>query len=307
MLIGTGCSVPGIMAARTIENEHDRRMTIITTSFMPCGAKMPIIALIAAALFKGAWWVAPSAYFLGIAAVVVSGIILKKTRLFAGDPSPFVLELPAYRLPTLTSLSKSVWERSWSFVKKAGTVILLASLLIWFLSSFGFHSGRFGMIEDMDESILARLGGIAAPLFAPLGFGMWQSTVATLMGLIAKEEVVSVFGVLYGVAGDPDAVSIATHFTALSGYSFLVFNLLCAPCVAAIGAIRREMNNIKWTLFAVGYQTIFAYTISLIVYQIGSLVAGGSFGFASAAAIVSVFVYLWLLFKKPSTPKKADA
>ena len=307
MLIGSGCSVPGIMASRTIENERDRRMTIMTTSFIPCGAKMPIVGLIAGAMFGGAWWVAPSAYFIGVAAVIVSGILLKKTKMFAGDPAPFVMELPAYHAPTFTNVMRSMWERGWSFIKRAGTVILLASVVIWFLSSFGPTEEGFGMVEDMDTSILATMGNAVAPVFAPLGFGSWQATVATIMGLVAKEEVVGVFGVLYGIGdGALDMVeegafdelgSISAAFTTLSAYSFLVFNLLCAPCFAAMGAIRREMNNSKWTAFAIGYLCIFAYGIALIVYQLGLVVTGGAFGIGTVAALAALAFLLYLLFR----------
>lgn len=305
MLIGSGCGIPGIMASRTIENERDRRMTIITTTFIPCGAKMPIVALIAGALFGGVWWVAPSAYFIGVGAIVVSGLILKKTKMFAGDPAPFVMELPTYHWPTAQNVLRSMWERGWSFIKKAGTIILASSVLIWFLSSFGSTEGGFGMVEDIDTSILAVIGGAVAPLFAPLGFGNWQSTVATVMGLVAKEEVVGVFGVLYGVAGDALELveegafgslgAIAMHFTALSAYSFLIFNLLCAPCFAAMGAIRREMNSAKWTGFAIGYQCVFAYAIALIAYQLGSLFAGNGFGLGTIVALALVALLIYLL------------
>ena len=308
MLIGTGCGVPGIMASRTVEQDRDRKMTIMTTTFIPCGAKMPIVGLIAGALFGGAWWVAPSAYFIGVAAIVISGILLKKTKMFAGEPAPFVMELPAYHAPTAVNILRGTWERGWSFIKKAGTVILLASIFVWFTKSFGFVDGSFGMVEDMDASILAAIGSFVAPIFAPLGFGNWQSTVATVLGLVAKEEVVGVFGVLYGVAGDAlelveegafnELGPIAQHFTALSAYSFLIFNLLCAPCFAAIGAIKREMNNPKWTWFAIGYQTVFAYTIALIVYQLGLLFTGGSFGIGTIAALVLLAAYIWLLVRK---------
>ena len=308
MLIGTGCGVPGIMASRTIEQDRDRKMTIMTTTFIPCGAKMPIVGLIAGALFGGAWWVAPSAYFIGVAAIVISGILLKKTKMFAGEPAPFVMELPAYHAPTAVNILRGTWERGWSFIKKAGTVILLASIFVWFTKSFGFVDGSFGMVEDMDASILAAIGSFVAPIFAPLGFGNWQSTVATVLGLVAKEEVVGVFGVLYGVAGDAlelveegafnELGPIAQHFTALSAYSFLIFNLLCAPCFAAIGAIKREMNNPKWTWFAIGYQTVFAYTFALIVYQLGLLFTGGSFGIGTIAALVLLAAYIWLLVRK---------
>ncbi len=287
MLIGTGCGVPGIMSSRTIENLSDRRMTIITTTFIPCGAKLPIIAMIAGALFDGAWWVAPSAYFVGIAAIVISGILLKKTKPFGGETAPFVMELPAYHLPTLRNIWLSVWERGWSFIKKAGTVILVSAVVIWGGSSFGFApDGGFVFAPGMEleYSLLGQLGALIAPLFAPLGFGTIKAAVATVMGLIAKEEVVAVFGVL-----DFEGMS------ALTGYSFLIFNLLCAPCFAAIGAIRREMNSMKWTLFAVGYQTLFAYTVSLIIYQLGSAFMGignlpGTLAALLAFAILAFFV-----------------
>mgnify|MGYP000904882537 CR=1 FL=1 len=308
MLIGSGCSVPGIMASRTIENERDRRMTIMTTSFIPCGAKMPIVALIAGALFGGAWWVAPSAYFIGVAAVIVSGIILKKTKYFSGKPTPFVMELPPYHVPSAGNVFRSTWERGWSFIKRAGTVILAASVFIWFTSSFGFVDGVFTMVEEMDSSVLAAAGSFIAPLFAPLGFGNWQSAVATVMGLLAKEEVVGVFGVLYGVSGDAlhmveeglfEGLSpIAAHFTSLSAFTFLIFNLLCAPCFAAIGAISREMNSRKWTWYAIGYLTVFAYSVSLIVYQLGLLFSGGAFTVATAAACIVAAALLWLLLRK---------
>lgn len=308
MLIGSGCSVPGIMASRTIEQERDRRMTIMTTSFIPCGAKMPIVGLIAGALFGGAWWVAPTAYFIGVAAVIISGIILKKTKAFAGKPAPFVMELPQYHVPNPGNVLRSTWERGWSFIKRAGTVILLASVVIWFASNFGFIDGAFGMVEDMDKSILAAVGSFISPIFKPLGFGNWQASVATIMGLVAKEEVVGVFGVLYGVAGDALELvetgsfsglsAIAAHFTALSAFSFLIFNLLCAPCFAAMGAIKREMNSSKWTWFAIGYLCAFAYTISLIVYQIGALVTGGGFTMGTVVAIVLLIGLIYLLVRK---------
>lgn len=308
MLIGSGCTVPGIMASRTIENEQDRRMTIMTTSFIPCGAKMPIVAFIAGALFGGAWWVAPVAYFIGVAAVIVSGIILKKTKAFAGEPSPFVMELPAYHIPSMTNVLRSTGERSWSFIKRAGTVILAASVLIWFLSSFGIVEGSFMLTENMDHSILAFLGSILAPIFSPLGFGRWQAAVATVMGLLAKEEVVGVFGVLYGVGGDAlemveegafaGLATIATHFTPLSAFSFLLFNLLCAPCFAAIGAIKREMADAKWTWYAIGYLCIFAYSTSLIVYQLGMFLGGNSFNLGTAAALTVLLTMLYMLFRK---------
>ena len=265
MLIGSGCGVPGIMASRTIENERDRRMTVMVTTFIPCGAKMPIIALIAAALFGGAWWVAPSAYFLGIAAIIISGIMLKKTKMFSGDPAPFVMELPAYHWPTVGNVLRSMWERGWSFIKRAGTIILLSSIIIWAGSSFGFVDGAFLFDPEMDlgDSILGIIGGAICWIFSPLGFGNIKATVATIMGLVAKEEVVGVFGVL-----DFEGL------TPLAGYAFLAFNLLCAPCFAAMGAIRREMNSAKWFWFAVGYQCGFAYIVSLIIYQLGLLFSG---------------------------------
>lgn len=308
MLIGSGCSVPGIMASRTIEQERDRRMTIMTTSFIPCGAKMPIVGLIAGALFGGAWWVAPTAYFIGVAAVIISGIILKKTKAFAGKPAPFVMELPQYHVPNPGNVLRSTWERGWSFIKRAGTVILLASVAIWFASNFGFIDGAFGMVEDMDKSILAAVGSFISPIFKPLGFGNWQASVATIMGLVAKEEVVGVFGVLYGVTGDALELvetgafsglsAIAAHFTALSAFSFLIFNLLCAPCFAAMGAIKREMNSSKWTWFAIGYLCVFAYTISLIVYQIGALLTGGGFTIGTVVAIILLIGLIYLLVRK---------
>lgn len=300
MLIGTGCGVPGVMASRTIENERDRRMTIMTTTFIPCGAKLPIIALIAGALFDGAWWVAPSAYFVGIFAIITSGIMLKKTKMFAGDPAPFVMELPAYHMPTLGNVLRSMWERGWSFIKKAGTIILLATIFVWFTSSFGWSEDGFGMV-DMSESILAKIGGIIAPIFAPLGWGHWQGAVAAITGLIAKENVVGTFGVLFGgfdeVAENGWQVwtNMQAEFTPLSAYSFLVFNLLCAPCFAAIGAIKREMNNAKWTWFAIGYQCVFAYAVSMVIFQIGKLFTGGGFGFGTIVAIALIAVFIYLL------------
>jgi ferrous iron transport protein B len=308
MLIGSGCSVPGIMASRTIENVRDRRMTIMTTSFIPCGAKMPIVGLISGALLGGAWWVAPLAYFIGVAAVITSGILLKKTKPFIGEAAPFVMELPMYHAPTPSNVLRTVWERGWSFIKRAGTVILLASIAIWFLSGFGFVNGAFGMVEDMDKSILAVIGGLIAPIFTPLGFGQWQHAVATLMGLLAKEEVVGVFGVLFGVAGDAAELAagaglapIAAHFTTLSGFSFLIFNLLCAPCFAAMGAIRREMNSAKWTFATIGYLCAFAYVISLIVFQLGTLFSGGGFSAWTVVAFALVAALCYLLLRRPST------
>lgn len=262
---------------------------------------MPIIALIAGALFGGAWWIAPSAYFVGVAAIVVSGIILKKTKMFAGDPAPFVMELPAYHMPTVTNVLRSMWERGWSFIKKAGTIILLSTILVWFLQGFGFEDG-FGMVEDMNNSLLAKLGGIIAPIFAPLGWGDWKAAVAAITGLIAKENVVGTFGILYGfaeVAEDGAEIwgTLAASFTQIAAYSFLVFNLLCAPCFAAIGAIKREMNSAKWTWFAIGYQCVFAYAVSLCIYQIGKLFTGGGFGVGTVAAVVVIALFVYLLFR----------
>lgn len=305
MLVGSGCGVPGIMASRTIENDRDRKMTIMTTTFIPCGAKLPIIALIAGALFNGAWWVAPSAYFVGIAAIIVSGIILKKTRIFSGEVAPFVMELPAYHMPTVKNLLKSMWERGYSFIKKAGTIILLSTVVIWFAESFGFSEGSFAMVDDMNDSILAALGNVFALVFKPLGWGEWKAAVAAITGLVAKENVVGTFGVLHGFAEvAEDGVEIwgtlATSMSALSAYSFLVFNLLCAPCFAAMGAIRREMNSGKWFGIAVGYQTGLAYVASLCIYQIGTFVTSGVFTFGTVAAFVAVLIIIYLLFR----PKK---
>lgn len=290
MLIGSGCGVPGIMASRTIESQRDRRMTIMTTTFIPCGAKLPIIALIAAALFGGAWWVAPSAYFMGVAAVVVSGIMLKKTKLFAGDPAPFVMELPAYHLPTVTNVLRSMWERAWSFIKKAGTIILLSSVIVWAGSVLGVVDGVFMFNPDieLEDSVLGIIGNAICWIFTPLGFGNIKAAIATIMGLVAKEEVVGVFGVL-----DFEGM------TKLSAYSFLVFNLLCAPCFAAMGAIRREMNSPKWTMFAIGYQCVFAYAISLMIYQIGSAVTGNLNDIGLIAALLLVALLTFMLFRKP--------
>ena len=296
MLIGTGCGVPGIMASRTIENERDRRMTIMTTTFIPCGAKLPIIALIASALFGGAWWVAPSAYFIGIAAIIVSGIMLKKTKMFAGDPAPFVMELPAYHWPTVGNMLRSMWERAWSFIKKAGTIILLSSIIIWAGSCFGMMDGSFAFSTEMEleDSVLGMIGNALCWIFAPLGFGNIKATVATIMGLVAKEEIVGVFGVL-----DFEGM------TRLAAYSFLVFNLLCAPCFAAIGAIKREMNSAKWTWFAIGYQCVFAYAISLTIYQFGCVFTGNLnvIGLIAAIAVLAFMVYM-LLIKKYSEATK---
>ena len=310
MLIGTGCGIPGIMASRTIENERDRRMTIMTTTFIPCGAKLPIIALIAGALFGGAWWVAPSAYFVGIAAIIISGIMLKKTRMFSGEPAPFVMELPAYHLPTVGNVLRSMWERAWSFIKKAGTVILLSAIVLWFLQGFGVENGRFGMVEDLNHSILAVIGSGIAWLFTPLGWGNWQSAVATITGLIAKENVVGTFGVLFGgfdeVAENGWQIwaNMRDVFTPLSAYSFLVFNLLCAPCFAAMGAIKREMNSAKWTFFAIGYQCVFAYAMSLIVYQLGRLFTGNGSVLWSIVAFALVAFILYMLFRPYEEPSK---
>ncbi len=314
MLIGTGCGVPGVMASRTIENDRDRKMTIMTTTFIPCGAKLPIIALIAGALFDGASWVAPSAYFVGIVAIICSGIILKKTKMFAGDPAPFVMELPAYHWPTVGNVLRSMWERGWSFIKKAGTIILLSTIVLWFLMSFGWADGSFGMLEaeQLNDSILAKIGNAIAWIFSPLGWGDWRMAVAAVTGLIAKENVVGTFGVLFGfaeVAEDGAEIwgELAGSMTAIAAYSFLVFNLLCAPCFAAMGAIKREMNNTKWFLFAIGYQCLLAYVVSLCVYQIGGLI-GGTVGFGLwtivAAALVVGFLYLLFRPYKESTTLK---
>lgn len=307
MLIGTGCGVPGIMASRTIESEKDRRMTIMTTTFIPCSAKLPIIALIAGALFHGASWVAPSAYFVGIAAIILSGIILKKTRMFAGDPSPFVMELPAYHVPKALNVLRSMWERGWSFIKKAGSIILLSTIFIWFTSNFGFVNGSFTMLEEtqLNESFLANLGSAISPLFAPLGWGDWQASVAAITGLVAKENVVATFGILYGfaeVAEDGSEIwgTLAASFTVAAAYSFLVFNLLCAPCFAAIGAIKREMNNAKWTIFAVAYQCVFAYVIAFMIFQFATFFTTGVFGIGTIIALLLLLVMLYLLFRPES-------
>ena len=317
MMVGTGCGVPGVMASRTIENERDRRMTIMTTTFIPCGAKLPIIGLIAGALFGNSAWVAWSAYVVGIAAIVISGIILKKTKMFAGDPAPFVMELPAYHIPSFSSVFHSVWERASSFVKKAGTVILLATILVWFMSSFGFYEGAFQMLPEedfMEHSILAALGNTVAWIFAPLGWGSWKPAVAAVTGLIAKENVVGTFGILYKYGevsemGEEIWANLQAEMSALAGYSFLVFNLLCAPCFAAIGAIKREMNNAKWTWFAIGYQCGFAYLASLCIYQIGSAITGNMNIFGLIVALAVLAGTLYMLFKpyKESTTLKADA
>ena len=306
MLIGTGCGVPGVMASRTIEQERDRRMTIMTTTFIPCGAKLPIIALIAGALFDNAGWVAFSAYVIGVLAIIVSGIMLKKFKMFAGEPAPFVMELPAYHTPTLVNVLRSMWERGWSFIKKAGTIILLSTIVLWFLLGYGWENGTFGAVENIDNCIMASIGNVIAPIFAPLGFGNWETVVATVTGWIAKENVVATFGQIFGFAEvAEDGVEIwsnlAASFTAVSAYSFMCFNLLCAPCFAAMGAIKREMNNWRWTCFAIGYMMVFAYAVSLMVYQFGGLVTGEvSFGIGTVAAIIVLALMIYLLVRKPS-------
>ena len=309
MLIGSGCGVPGVMASRTIENDRDRKMTVMTTCFVPCGAKMPIIGLFAGALFGGSSLVAISAYFIGVAAIVISGVILKKTRAFAGEPAPFVMELPAYHMPSARNVLHATWERGWSFIKRAGTVILASSVILWFLQGFGFVDGAFTMVEDNNNSLLAAVGSVVAPIFAPLGFGSWQASVATFTGLIAKENVVGTFGVLFGFAevaeeGDEIWGNIATDFTALTAYSYMIFNLLCAPCFAAMGAIKREMNNGKWTLAAIGYMCGFAYAASLLVYQLGGLALGQvPFGAGTVVAIAVLAALVYLLVR----PNKYNA
>lgn len=311
LLVGVGCGVPGVMASRTIENERDRRMTIMTTCFIPCGAKMPIIGLFAGAIFGGSGLVAVSAYFIGIASVIVSGIILKKTKIFAGDPAPFVMELPAYHAPVARNIFRATWERGWSFVKKAGTVILLSTILLWFLQGFGFSKGTFGMVENNDESLLAYIGNLISFVFIPLGFGNWQSAVATITGLMAKEGIVSTFGVLLNAAGDAAENTSALH-TAVSqhfgnngvvAFSFMAFNLLCAPCFAAMGAIKREMNSAGWTFFAIGYMTAFAYAVSLMIYQFGSWFTGGGnvIGTIAASVVLIFMVYMLVRPYKEST------
>lgn len=311
MLIGSGCGVPGIMASRTIESDRDRKMTIMTTTFIPCGAKLPIIALIAGALFDGASWVAPSAYFLGVFAIVISGIILKKTKLFIGDPAPFVMEMPSYHAPRVVNVLRSMWERGFSFIKKAGTIILLSTIIIWFLQSFGVQSGSFGMVDDINDSLLSTIGRAIAWIFTPLGWGEWKAAVASITGLVAKENVVATFGQLYGfaeVAEDGSEIwgTLAASFTTISAYSFLAFNLLCAPCFAAIGAIKREMNNGKWTAFAITYQCVFAYVIALIIYQIGNLIVNGTFGFGTVVAILLIIGLIYLLVRKPKVSDKVE-
>ena len=313
ILIGTGCGVPGVMASRTIENDRDRKMTIMTTTFIPCGAKLPIIALIAGAIFNGASWVAPSAYFVGIAAIICSGIILKKTKMFAGDPAPFVMELPAYHMPTAGNVLRSMWERGWSFIKKAGTIITLSTIVVWFLLNFGWVNGHFGMLNfdglegaameaAQAECILAKIGNLIAWIFTPLGWGNWKMAVAAITGLVAKENVVGTFGQLFGfaeVAEDGTEIwgQLAGSMTVAAGYSFLVFNLLCAPCFAAMGAIKREMNNAKWFWFAIGYQCVLAYIVSLCIYQIGTLAMGGGFGLGTIVAFILILGFVYLLFR----------
>ena len=307
MLVGTGCGVPGVMASRTIENERDRRMTVMTTCFIPCGAKMPIIGMIAGALFNESSLVAVSAYFIGVAAIVISGIILKKTKLFAGDPAPFVMELPAYHVPSVGNVLRATWERGWSFIKRAGTVILASSIVLWFLQGFGWENGSFGMVADMNNSVLASIGTAIAFVFGPLGFGTWRLTVSVFTGLIAKENVVATLAVLYGYAGEVSEngdeiwglLAASGDLTAISAYSFMIFNLLCAPCFAAMGAIKREMNNGRWTAIAIGYMCVFAYVIALIVYQIGGLITGEvAFGVGTIVAVVLIAGLLYLLFRK---------
>jgi len=298
MLIGTGCGVPGIMASRTIENDRDRKMTIMTTTFIPCGAKVPFISMVAGAIFGGSAMIATSAYFVGMAAIIVSGIMLKKTKMFAGDPAPFVMELPAYHLPTLLNVLRSMWERGWSFIKKAGTIILLSTIFVWFTTYFGFADGHFGMLSEdqIDSSILAVIGNAIAWIFAPLGWGNWQAAVASITGLVAKENIVGTLGILYGSSGTVYG-NLAQAFTQISGYSFLVFNLLCAPCFAAIGAIKREMNNSKWTWFAIGYQCVFAYVVALMVNQFGLLFTGSINVIGTIAALAVLVFIIYMLFK----------
>ncbi len=310
MLVATGCGVPGIMASRTIEQDRDRKMTIMTTTFIPCGAKLPIIGLIAGAFFGGSALVAVSCYFLGIASIIISGIMLKKFKAFAGDPAPFVMELPAYHAPSASNVLRATWERGWSFIKRAGSVILLASILIWFLQAFGVENGAFGMVEDQDNSLLAAVGGAICWIFAPLGFGNWKAAVATIGGLVAKENVINIFGVLYHFGGELSENGdeiwslVAADYTAVSAYAFMAFNLLCAPCFAAIGAIKREMNNAKWTWGAIGYMCLWAYVVALIVYQIGGLITGEvGFGVFTVVAFALVAAIIYLLFRKGYKPE----
>ena len=311
MLIGTGCGVPAVMASRTIESDRDRKMTIMTTTFIPCGAKMPIIGLIAGAIFHGASWVAPSAYFVGMAAVIISGIMLKKTKLFAGDPAPFVMEMPAYHMPRAINVLRSMWERGSSFIKKAGTIILLSTIVLWFLQGFGWEKGAFGMVDDIDHSILSSIGQTFAWIFSPLGWGDWKAAVASVTGLIAKENLVATFGQLYGFAevaeeGNEFWGQLSASFTPLAAYSLMIFNLLCAPCFAAMGAIKREMNNTKWFLIAIGYQCGFAYVCSLIVYQLGSLINGGSFGFGTIVGFILLIGLIYLLVRPSKESDTAE-
>ena len=308
ILIGTGCGIPGIMASRTIENERDRRMTIMTTTFIPCGAKLPFIAMIAGAIFGGSPWIAPAAYFIGMAAIVCSGIILKKTKLFSGDPAPFVMELPAYHWPTVGNVLRSMWERGWSFIKKAGTVILLSTIVIWFTTYFGVVDGTFRMLaeDEIDKSILAVIGNALAWIFIPLGWGNWESTVASITGLVAKENIVGTLGILFGGGESSVYANIAGAFTVLSGFSFLTFNLLCAPCFAAMGAIKREMNNAKWTAFAIGYQCVFAYAVSLVIYQLGMLFTGSGNVIGSIVAFLLVALFVYLLVRPYKEKNKLD-
>ncbi len=299
ILVGTGCGIPGIMASRTIENERDRRMTIMTTTFIPCGAKMPFIAMVSGAIFGGSPWIAVGSYFIGMAAIIVSGIILKKTRMFSGEPAPFVMELPAYHWPTLSNVLRSMWERGWSFIKKAGTIILLSTIVIWFLSRFGWVDGQFGMLEEEEigSSILAAVGGAIAFIFKPLGWGNWQAAVASITGLVAKENIVGTMGVLYGGGEGSVYATLAAQFTTVTGLSFLVFNLLCAPCFAAMGAIKREMNSAKWTWFAIGYECVFAYLVALVINQVGGLFAGSPSVIGLIVAVLIIAAFIWLLFR----------
>ena len=310
MLIGSGCGVPGIMASRTIENDRDRKMTIMTTTFIPCGAKLPFIAMVAGAIFGGAAWVAPSAYFLGIAAIICSGIILKKTKIFEGDPAPFVMELPAYHWPTVGTVLRSMWERGWSFIKKAGTIILLSTIVVWFTTYFGFTEDGFRMLaeDEIDMSILGKIGQCLAWIFIPQGFGNWQATVASITGLVAKENIVGTMGILYSAGEGSVYANMAATFTVASGYAFLAFNLLCAPCFAAMGAIKREMNNTRWFWIAIGYQCGLAYVVSLCVYQIGTLITTGAFGVGTVVAFLLIIGFIYLLFRpyKESTTLKVD-
>jgi ferrous iron transport protein B len=308
MLVATGCGVPGVMASRTIEQDRDRKMTIMTTCFMPCGAKAPIIALFAGAIFGGSALVAASAYFVGIASIIISGIMLKKFKIFAGDPAPFVMELPAYHWPTVSAVLRSMWERGWSFIKKAGTIITLSTIAVWFTTYFGVVDGHFGMLseEQIDYSILATIGKAVAWIFIPQGFGNWQATVASITGLVAKENIVGTMGILYNAGEGTVYANMAATFTAVSGYAFLVFNLLCAPCFAAMGAIKREMNNTRWFWTAIGYQCGLAYLVSLCVNQIGTLITTGSFGVGTVIAFVIIVGFIYLLFRpyKESTTLK---